>query len=403
MPIYSYNVINKEGKEKKGSIEAADKQEAMNKLKTEGYFVKNLQEASALNKDIQLPMFKKKIKARDLSVFCRQFMSIIKAGVPIVTALEMLGDQTENKRLKQAVYDLRDSVQKGETLGNAMRRNLDVFPSLLINMIDAGEASGSLEVSLDRMAVHFEKDAKIKGMIKKAMMYPMVLLIVAVGVLCVMCMVVIPNFIGMFEELGSELPAFTVMVVNFSNLLVNRWYVILAVIVAIVFAFKMYKKTDSGARAIARFKQKLPVFGALVQKTACARFARTLSTLLAAGVPLVEALTITGKAIDNVLYKDDLDEAVSQVQKGMVLSNVLKKNKLFPPMILHMLGIGEETGNMEEMLTNAANYYDEEVESTTGQVMALMEPMIIVVMAVVVGVLIAAVYGPVMQLSNSIA
>lgn len=402
MPIYSYSIINREGKEKKGSIEAADKETAMNLIKDEDIIILSIQEGSVLNKEVDLDIFKKRISTRDLSVFCRQFTSIMKAGVNIVAALQMLGDQTENKRLRNAIYSVMESVQKGETLGNSMRKQNDVFPALLINMVDSGEASGSLEVSLERMAVQFEKEAKIKSMIKKAMMYPMVLLGVTIAVLIVMCMFIIPNFVGMFEEIGTDLPGFTVFVLRFSTFMAKKWYVILILIFLIVAIYRTYKSTYGGARRIARLKLKIPVFGMLTKKTVCARFARTLSTLLSSGVSLVESLNITSKAVGNVLYKDELTNAASQVQRGMTLSTILKKNKLFPPMILHMLGIGEETGNMEEMLTNAANYYEEEVETGTGQVMALMEPMIIIIMAIAVIILIAAVYGPVMELSNSI-
>jgi len=199
-----------------------------------------------------------------------------------------------------------------------------------------------------------------------------------------------------------DLPFMTRMVIWISDMVATRWYIILAVVIVIAVVVKFIKDSNSGSKAFIQIMMKLPVIGSLVQKTACARFARTLSTLLAAGMPLIDAISITARAVDNVLYKEELEEAAIQVQKGLVLSNILKKNNLFPPMILHMLAIGEETGNMEEMLTNAANYYDEEVETATGQVMALMEPAIIVVMAGMVGIIIAAIYGPVLQLTTSI-
>jgi len=402
MATFNYNVLTKDGKSKKGKIEANDKDAAIAQLKSEGNTIVSVTAESILNKDIEIGFLEKKVKPRDLSVFCRQFKSIIEAGVSIVAALEMLAEQTENKKLKAAILDVRNNVEKGETLANSMKRNSEVFPSILVNMVEAGEVSGNLEHALDRMALQFEKDSKLKGMIKKALMYPMVLLAVTIGVLVLMCVVIIPNFVTSFEELGTELPIFTVMVLNFSNFVSSKWYIILAVVLLIIVGYRVYSGTDDGARLLASIKLKIPVFGVLVQKTACARFARTLSTLLAAGVSLVEAIETTANAVDNVLYKDELENAALQVQRGMLLSTILKKNNYFPPMILHMLGIGEETGNMEEMLTNAANYYDEEVEATTSQVMALMEPMIIIVMALMVVVLIAAVYGPVMTMTNSI-
>ncbi len=402
MATFSYEVIAPDGKNKKGTIDAADKKSAMAQLKTDGNTVLVLNEASALSKDINISIGGK-VKPRDLSVFCRQLASIMKAGVSIVEALGMLGEQTGNKNLKQAIYNVQDSVQKGDTLSDSMRKEKDIFPSILINMVEAGEMSGSLETSVDRMATHFEKDAKIKGMVKKAMIYPMVLLVVAIGVLVIMCIFVVPNFVDVFASMGTELPIMTKIVVWMSDFMVAYWYLVLAAVVILIVGYKVFSSSEIGERIIATITLKIPVIGVLVRKTACARFARTLSTLLSSGMPLVDSVSITARAIDNVLFEEELQTAVVQIQKGMNLSTVLKKNKMFPPMILHMLAIGEETGNMEEMLENAANYYDEEVESSTAQVMALMEPAIIIVMAGMVGLIIAAIYGPVLTMTTGIS
>ncbi len=402
MATFSYEVIAPDGKNKKGTIDAADKKSAMAQLKTDGNTVLVLNEASALSKDININIGGK-VKPRDLSVFCRQLASIMKAGVSIVEALGMLGEQTGNKKLKQAIYNVQDSVQKGDTLSDSMRKEKDIFPSILINMVEAGEMSGSLETSVDRMATHFEKDAKIKGMVKKAMIYPMVLLVVAIGVLVIMCIFVVPNFVDVFASMGTELPIMTKIVVWMSDFMVAYWYLVLAAVVILIVGYKVFSSSEIGERIIATITLRIPVIGVLVRKTACARFARTLSTLLSAGMPLVDSVSITARAIDNVLFEEELQTAVVQIQKGMNLSTVLKKNKMFPPMILHMLAIGEETGNMEEMLENAANYYDEEVESSTAQVMALMEPAIIIVMAGMVGLIIAAIYGPVLTMTTGIS
>lgn len=401
MATFTYEVITPEGKNKKGSIDANDRKSAMAQLKADGNSILVLNEASALSKDINISIGKK-VKPRDLSVFCRQFTSIIKAGVSIIDALGMLGEQTANKSMKAAIYSVRDNVQRGETLSGSMRREKDVFPSILINMVEAGEMSGSLENSLDRMATHFEKDAKVKGMVKKAMIYPAVLLVVAIGVMVIMCVFVVPNFVSTFADMGMDLPIMTKIVIWLSDFMIGYWYILLAAVIALIVGYKLFSSSAFGEKLIATILLKIPVIGVMLQKTACARFARTLSTLLSAGMPLIDSVNITARAIDNVLFEEELNEAASQIQKGMNLSTVLKKNKLFPPMILHMLAIGEETGNMEEMLLNAANYYDEEVESSTAQVMALMEPAIIIVMAGMVGLLIAAIYGPVLQMTQGI-
>jgi type IV pilus assembly protein PilC len=283
-----------------------------------------------------------------------------------------------------------------------MKMKKEAFPDLLISMVSAGEASGSLETAIDRMAIQFEKDAKIKSMVKKAMMYPMVLLVVAVGVMLLMITYVIPQFEDMFESIGSDLPVYTKAVLWLGDFITSKWWLIIIVIVALVFAFKTYKSTDVGRHQVDRLKLKLPVFGVLATKTACSRFSRTLSTLLKSGMSMMDALDIVADTMENVLFKDALVKVRSGVALGFELSQQLEATGLFPPMVIHMAGIGEETGNMEEMLTNVANYYDEEVEVTTQQVTALMEPIIIVVMAVMVAVLVLCIYGPMAQLYNDL-
>ena len=402
METYSYKAVSADGKDKKGTLQAETREEALKKVKDMGMIPVSVEAQNALNKDIELPfMTAKKVSSRDMSVFCRQFASILKAGVSIINALEMMESQTENKDLKKSIGKVRGSVEKGETLSDAMRTE-NLFPSILVDMVKAGEASGSLETSLSRMAVQFEKDAKTKGMIKKAMIYPMVLLCVAIGVLVVMVVYVIPKFVSMFEDLGSDLPFMTKMMLNLSNFVINYWYIIIIAIAAIVILYKSYKKTDSGKHLIDGIKLKIPVFGELAKKTACARFARTMSTLLQAGMPMIEALDIVASTMDNVLYKDALQKVKNGVSLGMPLSEQLRKTNLFPPMILHMTGIGEETGNLEEMLTNTAVYYEEEVELATQSITALMEPLIILVMAAIVIVLVLSIYQPMIQLYNTL-
>jgi len=403
MASFTYEAVTKDGRTKKDNIEADNLEKAKKTLKGEGYIILKIEEASLLTKDINFTFgMKKKVSSRDLGVFCRQFVSILRAGVSIINALEMLGDQTESKVLKPAIKNIKTSVEQGDTLNKAFAKEEGVFPQLLINMIEAGESSGSLETALERMSIHFEKDAKLKGMVKKAMMYPMVLMVVALGVVVLMLVVVIPQFESMFKDIGSDLPAFTKIVVSLSESLKSGWYIYLIVLAMIIGAYKLYANSAKGMRVVARLKLKIPVFGMLITKTACARFSRTLSTLLASGMPLIEAVDITAKTMDNVLFRDVLSDAARQIERGVSLSAPLKNSGLFPSMVLHMLGIGEETGNMDEMLTNVANYYDEEVEITTQQATALMEPLIIVVMAVIVSFLIAAIYTPMMSLYDNI-
>lgn len=402
MESFSYKAVSAAGKDVKGSVEAESREEAARKIKEQGLIPVSIGKQGALDKDVNIPIFKgKKIPARDMSVFCRQFASILKAGVSVINALEMLAEQTENKKLKEAIVQTQSNVEKGESLSDSMKLN-DAFPSILIDMVRAGEASGSLENSLTRMAIQFEKDAKLKGIVKKAMMYPIVLLCVMIGVIIVMLTFVIPSFMTMFEDLDSELPVTTRAILAMSDSLKNYWYIYILVIVGIVVGIQMYKHTDDGRHNLDKLKLKIPVFGLLQTKTACASFARTMSTLLQAGMPMIDALEISASTMKNVLFYDGLQKVKNGVSLGLPLSNQLKATGLFPPMVVHMVGIGEETGNVEEMLTNSATYYEEEVEVQTQTLTSLMEPIIIVLMALVVVMLIMAIYQPMIQLYNTL-
>ena len=402
MESFSYKAVNTAGKDVKGSVEAESREEAGRKIKEQGLIPVSIGKQGALDKDVNIPIFKgKKIPARDMSVFCRQFASILKAGVSVINALEMLAEQTENKKLKEAIVNTQSNVEKGESLSDSMRQN-DAFPSILIDMVRAGEASGSLENSLTRMAIQFEKDAKLNGIVKKAMMYPIVLICVMIGVVIVMLTFVIPSFMTMFEDLDSELPVTTKAILAMSNSLKNYWYIYIIVVVGIVVGIQMYKRTDNGKHNLDKLKLKIPVFGVLQTKSACASFARTMSTLLQAGMPMIDALEISASTMKNVLFYDGLEKVKNGVSLGLPLSNQLKSTGLFPAMVVHMVGIGEETGNVEEMLTNSATYYEEEVEVQTQTLTSLMEPIIIVLMAFVVVLLIMAIYQPMIQLYNTL-
>lgn len=402
MESFSYKAVSAAGKDVKGSVEAESREEAARKIKEQGLVPVSIGKQGALDKDVNIPIFKgKKIPARDMSVFCRQFASILKAGVSVINALEMLAEQTENKKLKEAIVNTQSNVEKGENLSDSMRQN-DAFPSILIDMVRAGEASGSLENSLTRMAIQFEKDAKLNGIVKKAMMYPIVLICVMIGVVIVMLTFVIPSFMTMFEDLDSELPVTTKAILAMSNSLKNYWYIYIIVVVGIVVGIQMYKRTDNGKHNLDKLKLKIPVFGVLQTKSACASFARTMSTLLQAGMPMIDALEISASTMKNVLFYDGLQKVKNGVSLGLPLSNQLKSTGLFPAMVVHMVGIGEETGNVEEMLTNSATYYEEEVEVQTQTLTSLMEPIIIVLMAFVVVLLIMAIYQPMIQLYNTL-
>lgn len=401
MPGFTYVAVDKRGKEKRGNVEADNRERVVEILKNDGLIPVSVKEQGVLNKEIDFSIGKK-VKPRDLSVFCRQFVSITQAGVPMKEALQMLSEQTENKWLKRAISEVLLSVEKGNTLADSMRGQADIFPPMLINMVEAGENSGSLEMAFSRMAIQFEKEAKLKATIKKATIYPIILIIAAIGVVAVMMLFVIPIFIDMFADLDVEMPAITMWVMNTSKWVTANWYIILAVIVAVVVAYKIIYKTEQGRFMIDQVKMKMPLFGKLTVKTACAQFARTMSTLLSSGISTIDALETVSKIVNNIHYTNALMKAREEVMKGIPLSEPLTASKIFPPMVCHMTGIGEETGNIEEMLEKLADYYDEEVEMTTQSVLAAMEPLIIVFMALVVGTLVIAVISPIGAMYNGL-
>lgn len=392
MPSFAYEAVDRAGKTQKGSIEADTKEKALALIKSEGRIPLSVTEQNFLSKDISFDIGGKP-KARDYSVFCRQFVSMTQAGVTLIDALNMLSEQTENKKLAKAIKEIQTGVEKGESLTNSMREQ-KFFPSLLCSMVEAGEASGSLDTALDRMATHFEKDAKIKAMVKKAAIYPIIVCIVAVIVVVVMLTMVIPSYTSMFEDMDMELPGITKAVISMSNFLMTRWYVVIAVIILFILFFKWFKSTKTGEYLFAKLGIKMPLFGALTIKTAAARFARTTSTLLAAGLSLVDAVEITANIMNNKLIKDALHGCREEIIQGIPLSTPLQRCGIFPPMVYHMTRIGEESGDLEGLLEKLADYYEEEVEMATQSLMAAMEPLIIIVLAGIVGVLIGAVMAP---------
>lgn len=401
MPGFSYVAVDKRGKEKRGSLEAETRERALEQLKAEGLIPVSVREQGALNKEIDFSIGKK-VKPRDLSVFCRQFVSITQAGVPMKEALQMLSEQTENKWLKRAISEVLLNVEKGNTLADSMRSQPDIFPPMLVNMVEAGEQSGSLEMAFSRMAVHFEKEAKLKATIKKATIYPIILVIAAIGVIAVMLLFVIPIFIDMFADLDIEMPAITMFVMNSSKWMTSHWYVVLAMIVGVVAAYKLIYRTTQGRLTIDRIKMKMPLFGKLTVKTACSQFARTMSTLLMSGISTIDALETASKIVNNIHYTNAMLKAREEVMKGVPLSEPLEASGIFPPMVYHMTGIGEETGNVEEMLEKMADYYDEEVEMTTQSVLAAMEPIIILFMALIIGTLVIAVISPIASMYSGL-
>jgi type IV pilus assembly protein PilC len=397
LAAYSYTAIEKSGKERKGTIEAESKEKARESLKADGLVTMSISEQSLLTREINMSVGGKP-KARDMSIFCRQFVSIINAGVTIIDAMEMLSTQTENKVLKKAILDAKVAIEKGESLASAMKLNKKIFSDMFITMVEAGEASGSLEVSFTRMASQFEKEARLKALIKKASIYPIVVVVVAIGVVIAMLTLVIPTFQSMFEDMGTELPGITKAIIAMSAFMQKNWYFVIGGIVLLVILLRSFKRRPAGQRFFGKLAMRLPLFGKLTVKTASSRLARTLSTLLAAGLPLIDALEITAGTMDNIYFKEAILDAKEDVSMGTTLSEPLARGKLFPPLVCHMLKIGEESGNIEAMLDKLADYYDEEVEIATQSMMAALEPLVIIVLAAIIGTIIISILMPMAQM-----
>lgn len=401
MADWGYVAIDKSGKEIKGSKQAASEDHVIRELKSQGLIVLEVTEQNAMTRDISFD-FGGKPTPRDLGVFCRQFASITRAGVTIIEALNMLAESTENKKLKAALYAVRADVEKGETFGDSLAKHPKVFSELMVQMARAGEASGSLEISMERMAVQFERSSKTAALIKKAMIYPIVVAIVAVAVVVVMLVKVIPSYMVMFEELDTKLPAITLAVVAMSEFIQAYWFILVPAIIAIVVAVKTFAKTNMGKHVFGKLQLKIPAISNLVTKTASAQMARTLGTLLSAGVPLIEAVDIVSDTMTNIWFKEALKNAVQEIMVGAPLSTPLRNAGIYPPMVYNMIRIGEEAGSTEEMLDKLADYYEEEVELAVQSLMAAMEPMIIIVLAAIVGVLIGAVLAPMVSMYDAL-
>lgn len=401
MAAYGYEAVDALGNISKGNIEADSIDLAKSKLKSMDLMVLKLKEQSVLTKDINIEIGGYP-SARDLSVFSRQFVSMSRAGVSILECLKLLEDQTENKQLKKAITGVRGNVEKGETLSESLKLYPKVFPELMVNMVAAGEASGSLDVALERMGEQFEKSAKIRAMVKKAMIYPIVVMIVAIAVVVLMLVVVIPRYTSMFEELGTELPGITKAVMAMSDFLKAYWMIIVPIVIGVIIALKAWSTTNSGKHVFHKIKLTIPVLKNLEVKKNSSLMARTLSTLMASGVPMSEAVEMVSRTMENIYFEEAMEKCHDDIIIGQPLSRPLEECGQFPPMVYHMVRIGEESGNVEDMLSKTADYYDEEVEMAVQSLMAAMEPMIIIVLALIVGTLIGACLAPMLTMYNAL-
>lgn len=398
MAKYKYTATDRRGKEKKGTIDASNEQQAINKLKADGVMVTDIHETKSLDDASWNITIGNPVKKKDITVFCKQFYSILNAGVTVIEGLRMVGEQTESKELKKALLNVQVNVEKGDSLADAMAAEGKVFPDLLVHMVAAGEATGNLEIAFDRICTQFDKDMKLSSMVRSAMIYPIVVLIVAVAVVIVLMVTVIPNFQTTFAEMGEELPLPTQMVIALSDFMVNNIVWVIGGLIGFIVLILVAKSTEAGKNVTSQLALIIPMIKNFSVKNAAAKFSMTMSTLIASGVSLVDALQIVSDVIENRVIRRSLYECRDQVMEGVPMSEPIADAEIFPPMLHHMLKIGEDTGTTEQMLDKVAEYYEAEVEEATKNLTTAMEPMIIIVLAVLVGGVIGSIVMPMLSI-----
>lgn len=400
MPGFNYTAIDRNGKRVRSSLDASSIETAKSSLRGAGYTILDIKEQTTLNRDIEIP-FLGKPKAKDMAVFCRQFVSILRAGVSVASVLSMLGQQTGNKKLRAAIREMQADVEKGESLATSMRRHPKIFPAILVNMVSAGEASGNLEESFRQMELYFERSKRTKSKVTSAMIYPCVLIVVMIVVLIVMMTKIIPNFLKTFEDMDAELPKITLGVMAVCEWFKSWWWVPLLVLAALVVGGVLFHRTNKGRHFFGWLARKTPVVGNLTVKTACATFCRTMEVLIGSGLTLTDSMDLAASNMGNIYYLEAIRDARGMVAEGTPLRESLVRTGIFPPMVSNLVGVGEETGDLQSMMGKVADYYDEEVDEATKKLLNLMEPAIIIVMAVFVVIIVLAIYLPMINMTKA--
>lgn len=398
MPQFTYIGRSRGGKELAGELFAETKAEAIEQLRKQQVMVTKVEEKAEDKK-----LFGKgKVKMKEVSVFTRQLSFMIDAGLPINQALEILGSQAENKTLKKVLYDVRQSVEGGSNFSDALAEHPKVFTELYVNMVAAGESGGILDVILDRLAVYMEKLVKLNRAVKSALVYPIAVVGIAVGVVIVILWKVIPTFAELFTGLGTTLPGPTLLTIAISDFISNYILYIAAAITGLVFLLRWYASTEKGRYNIDRILLRLPVFGAVLKKIAIGRFCRTLGTLISSGVPILESLEITAKTAGNKVIEEEVMGAREAVESGKTLSEPLRDSAIFPLMVVQMVNVGEQTGELDGMVNKVADFYEDEVDAAIADLLALMEPLIILFLGATVGWIVVSMYLPIFTLISEI-
>lgn len=406
MPTFAYTVRDAAGVTKKGTSEAESESILARRLREQGFQIASIKQtraAAVKQKANKVPVFGK-VKLTDLSIFCRQFSTMIDAGVSLVRCLSVLQEQTASTKLRAIIADIEEEVQAGNTLSKAMGKYPRTFNNLFIGLVRAGEVGGVLEESLQRLSQFLEKDVELRRKVKAAMTYPTIVMAAAVGIVTGLVTFILPKFILLFKELGvKEFPAPTLVLMNISNFLTTYWYIAAAIAIVCSVVFKMFVGTHFGKRVYDRFRLKIPVFGSLNHKIALARFSRTLGTLLVSGVPILQALETVAAAIDNEIISDAVMEARARIREGDRIGDPLQKSKMFPPMVVQMISIGEESGALDTMLTKVAEFYEQEVDAALASLTAAIEPVMIVFLGGAVGFIVIAMFMPLIALIQGLS
>ena len=398
MPTFQWKGKNRYGDVVGGVRVARSMDELTKALQREQITVSDV---SAARKKIALPFLQRqKVKLKDLAIYSRQLSVLIDAELPLIQSLNILAEQTKNKYFKSVVQDIREDVEAGSTLNQAKRKFPNVFDDLYCNLVASGEQSGSLDIMLRRLAEYLEKIVRLRAQVRQAMIYPSAVLSFAIIVCIFMLWKVIPVFASIFLELGAELPFLTSMVLALS-VFIQKYILFIAIgAVALVFGIRYWRKTESGRRIIDKFLLRMPLFGKLLEKVGLSRVTRTLSTLLSGGVPMLESLKITSSTSGNVIVEDYIMQARSMVAEGTSLRDALKEKGRFPFMMIQMVGVGEATGTLDEMLTKLADFYDEEVEYSVANLLAILEPILLIVVGLIVGSIVISMYLPIFDLMS---
>lgn len=402
MAKFSWEGTTRAGEKRRGVIEAETRGVVEERLRSDNITIQNIKREGGLG-DINIQIGTG-VTAKDLQIFTRQLATMIDAGLPLVQCLDILANQTENKSFKKILSSVKNSVEQGATFSDALRRHPKVFDELYVNLVQAGEIGGILDTILNRLAVYIEKAVKLRGQLKSAMYYPAGILVVAIGVIAVMLVKVIPTFEGLYRDMGNaQLPGPTRVVIGISHAFMDRWYIFVGTIAALVIGIPAIRRTESGRETTDRILLRLPIVGPVLRKIVVARFTRTLGTLLASGVPILDALDICARTSGNRVVQAAILRAKEKISEGHDMAGPLAESRVFPTMVVQMIGVGEQTGAMDQMLQKIADFYEEEVDAAVSGLTSLIEPVMMAFLGVVVGGLIVAMYLPIFGLAGNIS